>query len=255
VTESKACSRCGELLPLDEFYFVSKKLGTYRGQCKNCMREVKREQREPGWKPSCAQCGRERERSGPGRRLCNACFEQVYEYEDRRANGAHRLRLPNCRACNVPRLRADHVKGTSLCGVCRSVSSGRRTRLKRLFNLNPREFLQLLESQGNVCAICKKKPRKSFHLDHSHADERIVRGAICNRCNTLLGLARDSQEILISASSYLDAPPAQALFPGRGANPEANRYNPRRGRKGKEALRPPSPPLSNSLATTKEFVK
>lgn len=219
----KVCTRCGERQPIDNFYFASRKLGTRRGQCKACMSEIKQAQKDPDWRPCCAECGRERDRSGPGRRLCVACFDKRYDAEDRRPNGAHRLKLKNCRACGAKRLREDHVPGTSLCAICRSVSQGRRKRLRQLFNLNPREYVALLEEQGYRCAICLRKPADSLHVDHRHAEPRIVRGLLCARCNTLLGSARDQGSVLLAAARYLEAPVAQALFPGRTTHEEANR--------------------------------
>src|SRR5215475_8027735 len=94
--ESKVCARCAERKPLDDFYFVSKKLGTRRGQCKACMSELKLMQKDPDWKPSCCRCGTTMNRFGPGRRLCQSCFDEIYDQEDRRPNGAHRQRLKDC---------------------------------------------------------------------------------------------------------------------------------------------------------------
>lgn len=220
----RICSSCGENLSLDNFYFVSRKLGTYRGKCKNCMRETKAAQRDPNWMPTCNKCGRDRPRVGMGRRLCDECFNEIYDKEFKRKNGAHHLKLKPCKSCGSPRLRADHTNGAALCSVCRSVPQHRRNRLKNLFNMNPKEWLALLAYQKEVCPICKKRPRKErFNLDHQHKSPRIVRGATCNRCNTLLGLARDDPSVLKAAAEYLLRPPAQDLFPGREAFEEANR--------------------------------
>lgn len=223
VSETRVCSRCGERLPLEAFYFVSKKLGTRRGKCKPCMAELKAQQKDPHWKPSCSRCGTQMERFGPGRRLCTECFDRDYDREQPRVNGSHRLRLKDCRACGAKRLHADHEKNTALCAICRSVGQGRRTRLSRLYNMTPREFIEMLESQRHRCAICLKKSSRPLHVDHQHAEPLVIRGAICASCNTILGLARDSPERLRAAADYLEVPPAQALFPGRAANLAANR--------------------------------
>jgi len=219
------CSRCGELLEDDAFYFVSKKLGTRRGQCKACMAELKSDQKNPAWEPTCSRCGIIRPRSGPGRRLCTACFEDVYDEEDRRENGSHRLKLKPCSACGAHRLRQDHFKGSTLCPICRSVNQGRRKRLKMYFNMSPREYVQLLEEQRNRCGICSRRFTKALppHVDHSHADPPFIRGLLCGGCNTLLGLAKDRPERLQAAMAFLAAPPAQGLFPGRQATELGNR--------------------------------
>lgn len=222
--ETKICNRCGERKPVDAFYFVLKKTGKRRGECKACMADIKRMQKDPGWLPECSRCGERVPRLGPGRRLCANCFHSTYDAEDRRENGAHRLKLNPCRACGVKRLREDHVPNTALCAVCRSVPQGRRKRLKQFYNMNPREYVQLLEAQRYHCAICDRKPKKPMHVDHQHGAPMIVRGLVCASCNTLLGLARDRIETFQGAIAYLGMPPAQDLFPGRLANPESNRH-------------------------------
>jgi len=222
----KNCTRCGQLLPLDDFYFVSRKLGTRRGECKPCMAEVKRAQKDPNWKPTCSACGKERDRVGPGRRLCKPCFDAKYDTEDRCENGSHRLRLKPCSACGATRLREDHVKGSSLCPICRSVPQGRRKRL-RDFNMTPRMYVTLLEEQDRCCWICERPFTKRLipHVDHRHASPMIVRGLLCGTCNTILGLAKDSADRLLGAAKYLETPPAQMFYPGLEAFPEANRRN------------------------------
>lgn len=218
---ARNCTRCGELKPADAFYYVSRATGKRRGQCKPCVLELKAAQKNPAWRPICAQCGNPRERAGMGRRLCQVCFDAVYEGE-RRANGAHRLKLNDCPQCGAQRLRADHQLGTALCPVCRSIPQGRRKRLRE-YNLTPREYLALLDAQGGKCAICRRKVDHTLHIDHKHGDERYVRGAICNPCNTLLGVAGESTERLRAAIAYLELPPAQRIFPGRMAHEAADR--------------------------------
>jgi Recombination endonuclease VII len=221
--DARNCSRCAELLPPEAFYFISRKLGKRRGQCKACMAEVKQAQRDPDWLPTCVRCGQTRPRVGPGRRLCAPCFADVYDAEDRRANGSHRLRLNDCPACGAHRLRADHVSGTMLCPTCRSVPQSRRKNLKAYFGLTPREYLEMLAAQRDRCAICGSRSTASLHVDHRHAEPAILRGALCNTCNTMIGLARDDPDRLRRAAAYLEYPPAQVLFPGRTATPDGNR--------------------------------
>lgn len=93
--------------------------------------------------------------------------------------------------------------------------------------MTPREYLELMEFQHGKCAICKKKPRKHFAVDHRHGlkPSRIIRGLLCTRCNLLISQASDNPELLRSAADFLENPTAQQLFPGRVANPEADRSN------------------------------
>lgn len=221
-SEYKACSRCEKVLPVSEFYFASKKTGTRRDPCKECMAIVKRMQREPGWFPDCSCCGKALDRAASRRRLCLECQDDSYTDEL-----LQRIRLPDCSACGFPRARdGKNQAGTRLCHACRSVPSSRRQRLSRLFNMTPREYLELLDYQGGVCAICKKKPRsgKVLGVDHRHGlrPSRIIRGLLCNRCNLLISQAQDSPDLLKSAAAFLACPPAQVLYPGREAAEEAD---------------------------------
>ena len=110
---AKQCTDCGQVLPSTEFYWVSKSLGTLRGQCKACMRRSKIAQRDPAWTPNCSRCDvRLPERTGSGRRLCDDCFGQTYDLEHRRANGAHRVRLMPCSLCGGPK---EHVARGKVC--------------------------------------------------------------------------------------------------------------------------------------------
>jgi hypothetical protein len=56
----------------------------------------------------------------------------------------------------------------------------------------------LLAAQGNMCAVCgatKPGGPKGWHTDHDHAiGNTAVRGILCGRCNTTLGLIGDSLE-------------------------------------------------------------
>lgn len=53
------------------------------------------------------------------------------------------------------------------------------------------------------CAICRDNITGSgIHIDHCH-DTDVVRGLLCQRCNTGLGLFRDDTLILKWAMDYL----------------------------------------------------
>lgn len=75
------------------------------------------------------------------------------------------------------------------------------------YGLSPDQYYELLKSQGNVCAICKK-PEPNTHqykrlaVDHCHVTNK-VRGLLCSHCNTGLGKFRHSKWLLITAATYL----------------------------------------------------
>jgi hypothetical protein len=72
------------------------------------------------------------------------------------------------------------------------------------YNLTYDQYLQMLKTQNNCCAICKKEfeNNKHTHVDHCH-DTGKVRGLLCNKCNLGIGYLRSSPEIAESAANYL----------------------------------------------------
>lgn len=86
----------------------------------------------------------------------------------------------------------------------------------RRYGLTVEEYEALAVAQGHRCAICRDPgltPRELvpvadrknvLAVDHCHMNGR-VRGLLCTRCNSLLGMARDSEKILMAAIRYLRA--------------------------------------------------
>ena len=59
----------------------------------------------------------------------------------------------------------------------------------------------LNEQQNFQCAICGDECLR-LHIDHNH-DTGRVRGLLCGRCNTGIGLLGDSAELCTVAAYYL----------------------------------------------------
>ncbi len=64
------------------------------------------------------------------------------------------------------------------------------------------DFKNLSKKQKGRCAICRKKPKKTLHIDHCHKKKNI-RGLLCHRCNVGLGYFLDNKKNLINAIKYL----------------------------------------------------
>lgn len=135
-----------------------------------------------------------------------------------------------CVKCNKPMRSAktapDGVRvkygGMGECDSCRfpkkmrkspESEASRITNLRKKYGLSDRDYLAMLEAQGNKCAICPKKVEdmdKPLYIDHDHSCcpgrescGRCVRGLVCMRCNFALGHVDDRIEILESMISYL----------------------------------------------------
>jgi hypothetical protein len=81
----------------------------------------------------------------------------------------------------------------------------RRQRLKK-FGLTESQYDEMLAAQGGTCAICHGACPTGWRLavDHDHETGQ-VRGLLCLRCNSALGLFHEQPERLRSALAYLSA--------------------------------------------------
>ena|ERR1035437_1771913 len=81
--------------------------------------------------------------------------------------------------------------------------------LQKNYGITLDQYTSILIAQENHCAICPRKPLKKRRLavDHSHSlkkgDEGFIRGLLCTRCNTVLGLLRDNPQFLDNMEEYL----------------------------------------------------
>jgi hypothetical protein len=67
-------------------------------------------------------------------------------------------------------------------------------------------------AQKGLCAICARPPGDSrLHVDHCHKTGQ-VRGLLCGRCNTAIGLLGDDPKILAMAISYIQKPRVQCQY-------------------------------------------
>jgi Recombination endonuclease VII len=66
------------------------------------------------------------------------------------------------------------------------------------------DFDAMFAQQGECCAICKttEPGHHGWAIDHCHTTGK-VRGILCQKCNPMLGYARDQIAILEAAIDYL----------------------------------------------------
>lgn len=60
--------------------------------------------------------------------------------------------------------------------------------LRKNYGLTSEQYVQMLDDQKGVCAICANPPPegKKLHVDHNHTTGE-VRRLLCSRCNGALG--------------------------------------------------------------------
>ncbi len=84
----------------------------------------------------------------------------------------------------------------------------RRKGLSKNYGITPEDFERMHKEQKGRCRICKRTAEEAggrwprLHVDHCHTTGK-VRGLLCSKCNTGLGMFQDSPERLENAVMYL----------------------------------------------------
>lgn len=79
----------------------------------------------------------------------------------------------------------------------------RKYHLKRKYGIDLEEYERMFKAQSGKCLICNKRERKKMlSVDHDHKTAK-VRGLLCHKCNTAIGLLHDDVGMLLSAVKYL----------------------------------------------------
>jgi len=85
----------------------------------------------------------------------------------------------------------------------------RNRELRRKYGIGLAEYESLVEKQSDACAICGTTDKgiargkiRYWSVDHNHETGQ-VRALLCQKCNSLIGLANDDIEVLERAISYL----------------------------------------------------
>jgi len=98
---------------------------------------------------------------------------------------------------------AEAVKGSPEYRAYQNVMQARRSRERRV-GVTHDEFLSMFAAQGGVCAICGNgnDNNRQLSVDHDHVTG-VIRDLLCDRCNPMLGYARDNIAVLEAAIEYL----------------------------------------------------
>jgi len=128
--------------------------------------------------------------------------------EAREKSEKHFLSPEPCEKCNT----YERYTSSGSCKVCvrnykeKTKEIIRNNHLTRKYGITLEKYNEMLEKQNSVCAICghKEELRQDENLcvDHNHETNK-VRGLLCNRCNTAIGLLRDDVNTIQQAINYL----------------------------------------------------
>lgn len=119
---------------------------------------------------------------------CSRCTRYLF-WEDFSTNPSHSDKYHNeCKQCSRER------------GKIRTEKDPFWQR-SRAYGITEQQYLDMIEAQGGVCAICKRDMKRP-QIDHCHTTGK-VRGVLCSACNGALGKFQDNPEILKVAIEYL----------------------------------------------------
>ena len=185
----KVCRRCGQRKDLSEFYAGKRYKDGLQPWCKSCYRVYKIE-------------------SGYSKNLARSYAHQHNDEYYREAYADPKpKRCPECKQYKsiAGFYRKVHSADgfASYCKVCDTRKTG-QSRIKKRYGLTPTEYDRLFSDQNGKCAICGETPmtKKGSVVDHCHETGR-VRGILCQRCNTAIGMLYDDPLLLRKAATYL----------------------------------------------------
>lgn len=176
----KQCTKCKTNKPLDQFAKNKGNKSGIHSWCKQCMSDKVLEYR--------------------GGRV----FKQLVVTETHK----------QCRICEEVKPYSQY-SGTkrakeSYCTECKKFMGTERV-LKK-YGLTVDSYMKMFNEQNGVCKICQKpEPNgKRLAVDHDHSCcsgtrscGRCIRGLICFKCNTALGMVNDDTDILNAMIEYL----------------------------------------------------
>lgn len=175
----KICKKCNIEKELDGFHKAKDGRLGVKTICKACY--LGHEPYKPPTKEkACLKCG-------------NIKFLKDFPFIDKEKGYRH----SNCRKCqNKIRTISRNAQPE------KEFLRKRKYDLKKKYDLTPEDYSQMFENQQGKCQICNLSFNK-LSVDHNHLTSK-VRGLLCNKCNVILGLAKDNVEILQAGVLYLE---------------------------------------------------
>ncbi len=138
-------------------------------------------------------------RKGPTRQRCDNCTKARKKETDK-------AKAARWRTADPERYRRQEIEQRER----RKVKPGyaqyhRDMHLKYSYGITRAELEEMDVAQSGLCLICKGGPNgpgSRLHVDHCHNSNK-VRGLLCGKCNTAVGLLDDDPERAEALAQYL----------------------------------------------------
>lgn len=212
--ETKRCGTCREHKPLDEFTRLARAKDGLLGRCRDCDRARKQKvfpQSARGQERDRNQKVRERQLAAKTK-VCTRCGKRKAKDQFYKQASCQGGLNPACKACvnAYNRLRETEQQRQRW---------NHAAHLRHSTGVDEPTYAELLAAQGGVCAICEKPNANGRRLsvDHDHRCcpgsarmsggqcGKCVRGLLCGRCNSALGMVYDDPALLRKLAEYIEA--------------------------------------------------
>lgn len=162
-----------------------------------------------GERVPCKSCSATFEPQDRRNVFCSDACHANWRKSQRQEASALSPRLASCQVCEEAFLPNSSMH--RLCSEPCKAANRRNLRLTRRYGLSGPKFEALLQQQSGGCAVCGTvEPDGAWTVDHDHACcpsesscGACIRGVLCFRCNTALGLLGDSVKTITRALRYV----------------------------------------------------
>lgn len=210
---TKVCTHCKESKPASEFHRHRGNPDGLHSWCKECRSSRTKEERR-AVEGSVAE---KRVLAEQGHQRCSEC--RVVKPLDGfyRKSAAVNGRKSRCIECY--NAASDEYRKTPEAKAKRAEAHRRRRdadpesfrakqreiAFRHKYGITVADYEFMLAAQDGRCAICfaLPLPDEPLYVDHCH-DSGDVRGLLCRKCNSGLGMFEDDRERLARAAAYLD---------------------------------------------------
>lgn len=194
----KKCNKCSIEKPFTDYGLDKRNKDGRQGICEGCRKIAK-------------QMGRSERMAGINitpihQKVCNKCGTEKSAESFFKDSGISDGRATICKECKLSSTMEWRSKNRERYNATmRAYHKKHYTKFRLLrYNLSEKDYLNLLEEQKHVCAICENPPSKTRPLvvDHCHETGRI-RGLLCYGCNRALHTI-DNKDLFVKAMNYIN---------------------------------------------------
>lgn len=206
------CKKCNVDKELDCFQKANNKCG-YESSCKDCRSErkyeLRRKKRIENGLPVHMQLIEAKKLLKQHKKYCPKCKKRkdLDEFSTMKVrNGI----ASHCKECNREMLNEyyDTDKGKMILKnkYIQNKTKYKNSKLLREFGISLDEYNQMLENQGNGCAICgrtEKENKKMLAVDHDHTTIKN-RAILCSSCNLTIGFIEKNNIDIDKIKEYIN---------------------------------------------------